>query len=68
MAALQWRVDSRGNHVADGLVRRYTVAFEISSSSVNGAGVYQVRVDGYPIGTAPTEPAGKAIAQAHNDR
>lgn len=64
MAALQWRVDSRGAHIASGAVRQYEVLFECSPDSH----WYQVRVDGYPIGKGKTEAEGKAIAQAHNDR
>lgn len=62
---LEWKVDSRGAHVAHGLVRSYEVLFECSAT---GGSWYQARVDGYPIGKSPTEDGGKAIAQAHNDR
>jgi hypothetical protein len=64
MAELLWRVDSRGAYVANGLVRQYEVLFEVRAADC----WYQVRVDGYPIGRSSTEPGGKAIAQAHNDR
>lgn len=60
---LTWSIDDRGNHIAQAM-RKYSVAYE----STSAGGRYQVRVDGYPIGQAPTEAEAKAIAQAHHDR
>lgn len=61
MATLEWHTNDRGNRVAWGGTRYYSI------THVRGGG-YSVRIDGFPIGKAPTEQAAIAMAQEHNDR
>lgn len=59
---LTWRIDSRGDHVADAPFGLYRVTFE------GGGMAYRVRFAGFPIALAHTLQGAKDHALIHLNR
>lgn len=58
---LKWRVDSRGDYVADAPMGLYRITYE------HGDG-YRVRFAGFPIAKASTDQGAKDAALIHLNR